>query len=175
MQKVGDSILLSASDLVGHLNCRHLTGLDIAVATGALGKPKVWDPLLEILWERGARHEQGFVEHLKSQDLSVTVIDGVGVDAEVVARTRAAMIAGDEVIVQGAFRADSWVGRTDVLRRVETASDLGAWSYEVIDTKLARETKGGTVLQLCLYADLVATVQGIRPTYSYIVAPWSRL
>src|ERR1022692_953731 len=174
MQKVGDSILLSASDLVGHLNCRHLTGLDIAVATGALGKPKVWDPLLAILWERGARHEQAFVEHLKSQGLSVTVIDGVGIDAEAVARTRAAMIAGEEVIVQGAFRADGWVGRTDVLRRVDTASDLGAWSYEVFDTKLARETKGGTVLQLCLYADLVATVQGIRPTYSYVVAPWSK-
>ena len=26
----------------------------------------------------------------------------------------------------------------------------------MIDTKLARETKGGTVLQLCLYAELVA-------------------
>src|ERR1022692_988047 len=173
MQKVGDSILLSASDLVGHLNCRHLTGLDIAVATGALGKPKVWDPLLAILWERGARHEQAFVEHLKSQGLSVTVIDGVGIDAEAVARTRAAMIAGEEVIVQGAFRADGWVGRTDVLRRVDTASDLGNWSYEVIDTKLARETKGGTVLQLCLYADLVTSFQGKLPVFSYVVAPWS--
>ena len=116
MQKLGDSILLSASDLVGHLNCQHLTGLDVAVATGALAKPKVWDPLLEILWERGARHEQGYVEHLKSQGLSVTVIDGVGVDADAVARTRDAMIAGDEIIVQGAFHADGWVGRTDVLR-----------------------------------------------------------
>ena len=57
MQKVGNLILLSASDLVGHLNCRHLTGLDIAVATGALEKPKVWDSLLQLLWERGARHE----------------------------------------------------------------------------------------------------------------------
>lgn len=173
MQKLGDLILLSASDLVGHLNCRHLTGLDIAVATGALEKPKVWDPLLQILWERGARHEQGFVEHLKSQGLSVTVIDGIGVDDEAVTCTRDAMIAGDKVIVQGAFRANGWTGRTDILKRIETASDLGAWSYEVIDTKLARETKGGTVLQLCLYADLVATVQGNRPTYSYVVAPWS--
>ena len=173
MQKVEDLILLSASDLVGHLHCRHLTGLDIAVATGALEKPKVWDPLLQLLWERGARHELGFVEHLKSQSFSVTVIDGIGVDAEAVACTRDAMLAGDEVIVQGAFSANSWVGRTDILRRVETASDLGAWSYEVIDTKLARETKGGSVLQLCLYADLVATVQGNRPTHSYIVAPWS--
>lgn len=158
MQKLGDFMLLSASDLVGHLNCRHLTGLDIAVATGALEKPKVWDPLLQVLWERGARHEEGFVEHLKSQGLSVTVIDGTGVDDEAVTRTRDAMIAGDKVIVQGAFRANGWTGRTDILKRIETASDLGAWSYEVIDTKLARETKGGTVLQLCLYADLVATV-----------------
>jgi predicted RecB family nuclease len=173
MQKLGDSIQLSATDLVGHLNCRHLTGLDFAVATGTLEKPKVWDPLLEILWERGARHEQGFVEHLKSQGLSVTVIDGVGIDEETVARTRDAMAAGDAVIVQGAFRTNGWVGRTDVLRRVETASDLGAWSYEVIDTKLARETKGGTVLQLCLYAELVANVQGVRPKFSYVVAPWS--
>jgi uncharacterized protein len=43
----------------------------------------------------------------------------------------------------------------------------------VIDTKLARETKGGTVLQLCLYADLVEAVQGKRPEFGYVVAPWS--
>ena len=173
MQKFGDFILVSASDLVGHLNCQHLTGLDIAVATGALDKPKVWDPLLELLSERGARHERAFVEHLRSQGLKVTVIDGIGVDDVAVTRTRDAMIAGDEVIVQGAFQSNSWVGRTDVLRRVDTPSDLGAWSYEVIDTKLARETKGGTVLQLCLYSDLVASVQGLHPKFSHVVAPWS--
>lgn len=173
MQIRDDSILLSASDLVGHLNCRHLTELDIAVATGALEKPRVWDPLLEVLWERGARHEKGFVEHLISTGKSVTVIHGVGVDDDAVARTKAAMAAGDEVIVQGAFRSQHWVGRTDVLMRVESPSELGSWSYEVIDTKLARETKGGTVLQLCLYSELVAAVQGIYPTYCYVVSPWS--
>jgi predicted RecB family nuclease len=157
MQKIGDSIIVSASDLVGHLNCLHLTGLDIAVANGTLEKPKIWDPLLQLLWERGARHEQAFVDHLKSQGFGVMVIDGIGIDDEATARTREAMAAGEEVIVQGAFRLNGWVGRTDILRRVETPSDLGAWSYEVIDTKLARETKGGTVLQLCLYSDLVAS------------------
>ena len=50
MQKVGDKITLSASDLVGHLNCQHLTGLDIAVASDTLQTPKEWDPLLELLW-----------------------------------------------------------------------------------------------------------------------------
>ncbi|MBY2926351.1 TM0106 family RecB-like putative nuclease [Rhizobium leguminosarum] len=173
MQFRDDSLLLSASDLVGHLNCRHLTGLDIEVAHGTLPKPAFWDPLLQILWERGVRHEQGFVDHLKAQGFDVTVIDGVGIDDGPVAQTRAAMIEGHPIIVQGAFRLNGWVGRTDILRRIETPSDLGPWSYEVIDTKLASETKGGTVLQLCLYAELVASVQGLTPVYSYVVAPWS--
>lgn len=173
MQLRNDSLLLSASDLVGHLNCRHLTGLDIEVARGRLPKPAFGDPLLQILWERGARHEQGYVEHLKAQGFDITVIEGVGVDDDAVAHTRTAMIEGHSIIVQGAFRLNAWVGRTDILRRIETPSDLGGWSYEVIDTKLARETKGGTVLQLCLYADLVASVQGLKPAYSYVVAPWS--
>jgi predicted RecB family nuclease len=38
---------------------------------------------------------------------------------------------------------------------------------------LARETKGGTVLQLCVYSDLVASVQGLMPEFIYVVAPWS--
>jgi uncharacterized protein len=49
MRKFGDTFQLSASDLVGHLNCRHLTALDRAVAEGALAKPQIWDPLLKIL------------------------------------------------------------------------------------------------------------------------------
>jgi len=173
MQKHGDSLLLSATDLVGHLNCQHLTGLDIAVANGTLARPASWDPLLELLWERGAEHERGFVAHLEAQGLAITVIDGIGTDDAAVAKTLSAMQAGDPIIIQGAFRVSGWVGRTDVLRRVESPSALGAWSYEVIDTKLARETKAGTVLQLCLYAALVDAVQERRPEYCYVVAPWS--
>ena len=174
MEKVGNSLLLSASDLVRHLNCQHLTALDIAVANGSLAKPKVWeDPLAQILWKRGARHEQGYIDHLKSSGFAVTVVDGVGVDNETVAQTREAMNGGAEIIVQGAFRSNIWVGRTDVLRRIDTPSKLGPWSYEVIDAKLARETKGGTVLQLCLYAELLAGVQGARPENCYVVTPHS--
>ena len=173
MQRIEGALRLSATDLVGHLNCAHLTSLDLAVALGNLDKPAVWDPLLEILWERGERHEQGYVEHLQSQGLAITVIEGVGVDDVAIGNTRQAMKRGDPIIVQGAFRFNGWVGRTDVLKRIDTQSDLGAWSYEVVDTKLARETKGGTVLQLCLYADLLASVQGLRPEFGYVVAPWS--
>ena len=163
MQKVGATLNLSSGDLVGHLNCRYLTKLDLKVANGELDKPKVWDPVLETLAERGALHEQGFIEHIKAADLAVTVIDGVGVDPKSVAATRDAMARGDPVIVQGALQAGRWNGRADVLRRVETPSRFGAWSYEVTDTKLARETKGNTVFQISLYSDLLSETQELEP------------
>lgn len=173
MRKDSDAIYLSASDLAGYLNCKHLTALDLDVAEGALSAPKSWDPLLEILRERGRRHEAAFVEHLREQGFSTVEIAGVDVTAEVVNRTREAMAAGEQVIIQAALQHGRWWGRADILRRVEKPSALGAWSYEIIDTKLARETKGGTVLQLCLYADLVEQAQGTSPEYVYVVAPWS--
>ena len=136
MRKVGNSILLSSSDLVGRLNCRHLTELDFAVANGRLGCQSIrthsWNPSAR---ERGARHEHRYIDHLKSKGLSISVIEGVGINKEAVSWTREAMARGAEVIVQGAFRCGEWVGRTDVLLRISTPSALGPWSYEVVDTK----------------------------------------
>lgn len=171
MLKRGNALQLSASDLVGYLNCHHLTHLDALVATGALSKPDVWDPSLEVLWERGAAHERAYVDHLRSQGLKIVEIEGVGVSQVQAEQTVMAMRAGAEVIVQGAFLDGVWSGRTDVLLRVPEASALGDWSYEVLDTKLARETKGGTVLQLCLYSDLLASAQGRAPERMYVVTP----
>ena len=164
---------LSASDLVGHLNCRYLTSLDLAVAKGDRPKPFVWDPLLDVLAERGALHEQSYLKHLDATCFSVVKIDGIGVDESAVAATVKAMRDGAPIIVQGAVRSGQWGGRADILRRVEKPSNLGSWSYEVIDTKLARETKGNTILQICLYSDLLADTQGLTPEYAYVVTPGS--
>ena len=119
MKKVDDSFELSATDLVGHLHCRHLTALDRAVAEGVLAKPKVWDPLLEILSERGAAHEQSYIEHLTKAGLDVIRIDGFEVTNEAATETLAAMRRGVPVIVQGALSHQGWYGRADILRRVE--------------------------------------------------------
>ncbi|WP_111745679.1 TM0106 family RecB-like putative nuclease [Salinisphaera orenii] len=174
MHKFNDHLQLSASDLVNHLNCQHLTVLDIDVTEGTLAAPSHWDPLLDILRERGHRHETAFIEHLRDQGLDTVAIDGVDITPDAVAQTREAMLLGREVIVQAALEGGRWVGRADILRRVGTPSQLGEWSYEIIDTKLARETKGGTVLQLCLYANLLEQVQGQPPAYVYVVAPWTK-
>jgi uncharacterized protein len=164
---------LSASDLVGHLNCKYLTNLDLAVAKGELNKPSVWDPVLELLIERGALHEQSYLDHLEASGLPVVRIDGVGIDTNALAKTLDAMCGGAPIIAQGALEAERWGGRLDILRRVEKPSAFGEWSYEVIDTKLARGTKGNTVLQICLYSDLLTDAQGLAPEFAYVVTPGS--
>jgi predicted RecB family nuclease len=173
VKKESSSFELSATDLVGYLNCHHLSALERAVAEGAVKKPHVWDPLLKILWERGSIHEQNYVEHLTKAGLEVVRIDGFDVSPEAVAATIAAMRRGAQIIAQGALSHRGWVGRADILRRIEVPSLLGGWSYEAIDTKLARETKAGAVLQLCLYTDLIKEIQGLAPENMFVVVPWS--
>jgi uncharacterized protein len=90
---------------------------------------------------------------------------------EVVTRSVEAIRTGVEVIVQPALRNGRWFGRPDVLRRNRMPSALGEWSYEAIDTKLAKETRGGTILQLALYSELLGLVQGIVPDYFQVVTP----
>jgi uncharacterized protein len=58
-----------------------------------------------------------------------------------------------------------------VLLRTDTESDLGKWSYEVIDTKLARDTRAGTVMQLGLYSAMLGNVQGTIPERFHVVVP----
>ena len=170
MHGVDGTLRLSASDLVGHLNCRHVTALDLAVAKGTLAKPFAWDPMLEILSARGAAHEKAYIEHLRASGHLITEIDP-GADSVTVGRTLEAMKSGAQIITQGVLADGRWIGRADVLRRVDVSSALGTWSYEIIDTKLARETKGGAVLQLCLYSSLLAAAQQYAPQFAYVVPP----
>jgi uncharacterized protein len=169
MRKDEETVHLTTSDLVGHLNCRYLTALDLAVARGEIAKPSVWDPVLEILAERGAQHEKAYIDHLKGQGGEIIPIDGIGVEMDAVDKTVAAMKAGAHIVVQAALQDGRWSGRADVLRRVAKPSVFGTWSYEVVDTKLAKETKGGTVLQLSLYSALLSSMQKRLPEFSYVV------
>lgn len=171
MRAIADAVRLSASDLANHLGCGHLTFLDLCVARGELKAPSYKDPALEALQERGFQHEKAYIEHLCSQGLSVVELPG-SVDPEIgFAATCAAMRDGPDVIVQATLLSNDWLGRADILRRVEAASSLGDFSYEVVDTKLARETKGRTILQLCLYSDILREIQGTLAKAMHVVPP----
>ena len=164
---------LSATDLSSFLGCRHRTALDMAVALGKREPVYHSDPLLELLIQRGLEHERRFVDRLRVGDASVVDLSAVEHNAERLAKTHAAMREGTDAIVQGAFADGVWNGRPDILRRVAQPSALGQWSYEVYDTKLARETKAGTILQLSLYSELLAGAQGLMPDSFHVVTPTS--
>ena len=62
-------------------------------------------------------------------------------------------------------------GSPDILRKVKGKSKFGDWSYEVTDTKLAKETRAGTMLQLCLYCECLEEIQATMPEKMYVVTP----
>ena len=68
-----------------------------------------------------------------------------------------------------ASSGDGWRGLADFLLRVDTPSELGAWSYEALDTKLARHAKPAYILQLCFYSEQLARIQGLRPELIHVL------
>ena len=173
MQLIDGRPVYSATDLVGFLACEHLTNLERAALAGLVERPMRVDPELDRVVKRGFQHEQRFLDDLRAEGLSVQEIHvpegdrGTGYRAAAEA-TVAAIRAGAAVIYQAAFFDGRWLGFADFLRRVETPSQLGPWSYEVWDTKLARHTKGSAVLQLSLYSELLALLQGLRPELMHV-------
>jgi uncharacterized protein len=170
MKAVSGEFRLSASDLSNHLACRHLTSLDLAVAVGTRPAPTWHSPDLWVLQQRGLEHESAYVAYLAAQGLSVVDLRDVS-EQEASHEVATAMEKGVDIIVQPTLVSGRWFGRADVLRRVERASRLGGWSYEVYDCKLALETKAATILQLSLYSECVAGIQGEWPEYMHVVPP----
>ena len=165
MQLIDGEFLLSATDLSKHIACRHATALDLKAARGEIERIHRKDLSIEVLEERGRRHEAAYLTYLKDQGRDL-LIEGGGLE-----RTRDAMESGVGVIAQADLRDGRWRGRADILLKVEKPSNLGPWSYEVTDTKLASETRGGTILQLCLYSELVGEIQGRMPDSTHVVSP----
>ena len=170
MKVVSGVFRLSASDLGNHLACRHLTSLDFAVAVGARPVPTWHSPDLWVLQKRGLEHENAYVAYLVAQGLSVVDLRRTS-EEEASREVATAMEKGVDVIVQPTLTRGRWFGRADVLRRIDRASKLGDWSYEVHDCKLALETKATTILQLSLYSECLAALQGEWPEYMHVVSP----
>jgi predicted RecB family nuclease len=167
---------LSPSDLSAHLACPYLTRLELEAARKERSRPHGRDKLADLVAKKGDEHEAAFLADLQSDGRDIVEIpfeDG-GFE-QAAARTEAAMCAGADVIYQATFARDNWRGRADFLIRVEEPSpNLGAWSYEVWDTKLARSAKPAAVLQLTSYSEEVARIQGRLPERLHVV-PGTRI
>lgn len=169
MQRHDRGRLYSASDLVNFLGCRHATALDIRQLTTPVSLPETPEEH-RLLQERGLAHEHAHLAALKQQGLRVVEIDDRGTIEERARLTEEAMRSGAEVIYQGALMNFPWLGYSDFLMRVDTQSPVfGEYSYEVADTKLSRHAKPSHAIQLSLYSQLLAGVQGVLPRHMHVV------
>jgi uncharacterized protein len=161
--------MLSPSRLNDFLGCEYRTWLDLAPERGAEPVEQFRRPDAQIIADRGIRHEEEFLEQLRSSGLDVIAIDDKESPRTRADLTEDAMRAGRDVIHQAAFVHDGWLGYADFLIKIDDPSDLGDWSYEVHDAKLARHPKPNYVFQLLFYTDQVERIQGVRPKRMHLI------
>jgi predicted RecB family nuclease len=133
-------------------------------------KPFFKNAAVDLLRKLGLEHEQRYLRELAEKGgLAVAQIDVGGRWNDAVAETVRALREGVDAVYQATFLDGPWGGRSDFLVRVNTPSALGSWSYEVVETKLARSTKATALIQLCFYSDLLSRIQGVEPQWMHVV------
>jgi len=172
MKIIDTTIYLSASDLSTHMSCKHATFLNLQLARKIIPSPPVYDnPSLVALQQRGEEFEKDYISQLKNSGKTVTEIHK-GNTNEAVAQTLEAMKQGVDIIYQARLELDAWNGWADFLiKKVGNQTKFGNWSYEVMDTKLSKETRAGAILQISLYSEMLAELQGCMPEYMHIKNP----
>ena len=135
MHRRDGKLIVSATDLVGFLECGHLSALDQAVADGQLQMPFYKDATLDLIRDRGGRHEGRYIELLEAAGRHITRLDGDRGRPyeERAAETVAAMVRGDDVIYQATVFDGTWVGHPDFLLRVPAAAGADGFGSEPID------------------------------------------
>jgi predicted RecB family nuclease len=169
-------VVLAATDLSALLSCQHLTQQRLGIVRGERGKPRpVDDPHAQLIRDRGEVHEQQQLERLSQEcgghvDLATGEIPVTREALKTAAaQTAQAMRDGAPLIYQALLFDGRWQGRADFLRQIAAPSDLGSYSYEVLDTKLARGLKPLVVHQLSLYNRLIAEIQGVDASHAHVL------
>ncbi|OED38001.1 nuclease [PVC group bacterium (ex Bugula neritina AB1)] len=174
MQKYGkDQIFYSPSDLVTFLGCHHASFLDVRALSEDMDRSEI-STTGQLLQKKGLEHEAAYLEELKSEGKTVVEIPK---DRDLSDRTKLtieALQSGVDVIYQGVFFVFSkdkigLRGDADFLMKCDTPSALGDFSYEVLDTKLARTAEPKHIIQLCVYSELLTSLQGLRPANMHLL------
>lgn len=170
MKIKNEQLIYSPSDLSNFIHCKHLSSLDRSALFGEFEKPMYTNKVMLALREKGQKFEAEFLDTLRQQGKSIAEINLEDVNA--FSKTKEALRNGVDVIYQARLGVDNeWWGWADFLIRVDAPSDLGDYSYEVMDTKLATETKAATIIQISLYSEALAVLQGKMPEMMWVKTP----
>lgn len=169
--KLNGTISLSASDLSLHIGCPHATWLNLQLAHKRIPPPEMYTNFsLQALQLKGQEFEDEYIAQLKKEHNKVAEIDKDD-QRNAASATLRAMQAGADVIYQARLEHGIWNGWADFLLKVDKPGAFGNWSYEVLDTKLAKETRAGAILQISLYSEMLEHLQGCKPEFMHIKNP----
>ena len=159
------------SMLTKFINCKHIISNEYFENSHNLIKKKltITD---ELRIQKGILHEDLYFKELKKKYSKVKNIKSLKSlsKEEKNKETIKAIKEGYEIIYGGFLISGSWSGELDFLeinRKVK--SNLGDYSYEIIDTKNSSKVKGDHIYQLGVYVDLIKDIQGILPEKFYIL------
>ena len=170
MRRRDDAIILSATDLTRFQGCAHAIALDLRELRGEPLTRAEDSATAKLIQDKGHAHEAAFFQSLEDAGNSVQSIEKDNVTFEEAhLATQRALAEGPDYIYQAALAGGRWSGYADFLERVSRPSRLGAYSYEIIDTKLKRSPDPKHVIQLALYSDLLAEEQGVASEYIHVV------
>jgi uncharacterized protein len=158
MQIFDGQLVYSATDLIGHGDCSHMTSLSIAHKLELADiEPTKAAGMAALAGVRGGEHEQKVLDHMKSQGLKVTDFTDLahGTRQELLesaAKTKAALDRGDQLVYQGIFFDGTFLGYPDFLIRIDDPKYKLGYTYEVWDAKLKRSLSAHAVLQMTSYS-----------------------
>jgi predicted RecB family nuclease len=174
MQLIDGRFVYSATDLNDDVECRHLTVLKDRVVRGELERPPRSEAA-QLIAGKGNLHEERYLEIYRRChgagliELPDRVNDTLEAMQAAAASTLAEMESGVRAIYQAFFFDGVFQGRADFLERVERPCAKWAWSYEVVDTKLALSAKPYFLLQICAYSDHLERLQGTLPENAHVI------
>src|SRR6516162_9529870 len=117
MQILDGRLLLSATDLVNFLGCRHATYLDMRDLTDPVELPDA----TVLIFEKGIEHEKRYLASLKARDVSVVEVPGEGFDLP----ERTAQTRGDAGRRRGDLSSGSGRAALAWLRRLSGTGSRG--------------------------------------------------
>ncbi|MFH1611346.1 MAG: TM0106 family RecB-like putative nuclease, partial [Patescibacteria group bacterium] len=125
----------------------------------------VQEPIMRKLQDEGLLRERE-LELLNARDIVEVNLDDVD---EASQRTVELMRQGVQTIYKGVLIYRDWVGRPDVLERVEGKSNFGNYYYVACDIKRSSHLKDEYRFQGAFYAEILERIQGVRPVQGYVL------
>lgn len=178
MNKEGNTLILSARDVIAELECDHRLQLEWAVTEGLIKRPpKIENAAMEMLSKIGINHEEELGGAKASTGTYIAIQnDAFTIDSykKSLADTRKAMDEGIETIAQATLFTGDFLGFVDflVLSRDENddpvMDEQGRFVYDPVDAKSARIAKRSAVLQVATYAYIMEQLDMPRPKFVHL-------